>query len=237
MKVKITIKSFWGSVLFEAEKEDYTLKNALQGAVLQGAVLQDADLQGADLRGAVLQGADLQGAVLQGAVLQDADLRGAVLQGADLRGADLRGADLRGAVLQGADLRGADLRGAKNIPQSWINECSRDILYVMSHLKKEVPFLREKLVKGEVNGQDYFGNCACLLGTLANADGGLDKVCTSLPFYDKGTHNPGENFFLNIRPGDTPEKSWFAKHAVDLCDLVLNEGKKKVVKKITKKEK
>jgi hypothetical protein len=137
MKTKIQIKSIWGSVLFEFEKEDNSIKKTLEeavinradlrGAYLRGAYLQRADLQGAylrgaylrgaylqraDLQGAYLRGADLQRADLQGADLQGADLQGADLQGADLQGADLRGAYLRGADLQGADLRGADLQGA-----------------------------------------------------------------------------------------------------------------------------
>ena len=128
MKIKLQIKNrYTGSILFEYEKENNTLKDTvveavskkadlrgadLQGAYLQGAYLQGADLRGADLQGADLQGADLQGAYLQGADLRGADLRGAYLQGADLRGADLQGADLRGADLQGAYLQGADLRGA-----------------------------------------------------------------------------------------------------------------------------
>jgi len=58
-KVKIQIKSYMGSILFEAEKEEYTVKKALRDAVLSGAVLSDADLSGADLRDAVLSGADL----------------------------------------------------------------------------------------------------------------------------------------------------------------------------------
>ena len=97
MKLKIQIKNCWtGSVLFEYEKEDNTVKDTLIKAVKNGADLGGADLGGADLRGA--------------------DLGGAYLRGANLRGANLRGADLRGANLRGADLRGADLRGAKNIP-------------------------------------------------------------------------------------------------------------------------
>ena len=74
MKSKIQIKSIWGSLLFEFEKEDNTLKDTLIEAIKQGADLQGADLRGADLRGA--------------------DLRGANLWGADLRGANLRGANL-----------------------------------------------------------------------------------------------------------------------------------------------
>ena len=119
---KIQIKhKILGSVLFEYEKEENTIKDTLQAAVKAGADLRDADLGGADLRRADLRGADLRDADLGGADLRDADLRDADLGGADLRRADLRGADLRradlgGADLRGADLGGADLGGAKNIP-------------------------------------------------------------------------------------------------------------------------
>ena len=104
--IKIQIKSRWGSVLFEYEKENNTIKDTLIEAVKKCADLRGADLSGADLRGADLSGADLR----------DADLSDAYLRGADLSGADLRGAYLRGADLSGADLRGAYLRGAKEIP-------------------------------------------------------------------------------------------------------------------------
>ena len=78
MKTKIQIKSYMGSILFELETENNSIKKTLSGAVLSGA----------DLSGAVLSGADLSGAVLRGAVLRDADLSGAVLSGADLSDAD-----------------------------------------------------------------------------------------------------------------------------------------------------
>ena len=100
-KVKIQIKSYMGSVLFEAEKENYTIKKALSDAVLRGA----------DLRGAVLSGADLSDAVLRGAILRGADLSDAILRGADLSGADLRDADLRGADLSDADFYQAKFYG------------------------------------------------------------------------------------------------------------------------------
>ena len=107
MKTKIQIKHRWlGTILFEYEKEDNTIKDTLVEAVKQNACLSDAYLRGAYLSGAYLRGADLRGA----------DLGGADLRGADLRGADLSGAYLRGAYLSGAYLRGADLRGAKEIP-------------------------------------------------------------------------------------------------------------------------
>ena len=131
--IKIQIKSrYFGSVLFECEKESNTIKDTLieavnkganlkgadltgadlKGAYLKGADLTGADLTGADLKGAYLKGADLKGAYLKGAYLKGADLTGAYLKGADLTGADLTGADLKGADLKGAYLKGADLTGA-----------------------------------------------------------------------------------------------------------------------------
>ena len=126
MKTKIQIKTTLGSLLFEFEKEDNSVKDTLieavkrganlRGANLVGANLGDADLGGANLGGANLRGANLRGANLRGADLRGANLRGANLRGANLRGADLVGADLRGANLVGANLGDADLGDAKNVP-------------------------------------------------------------------------------------------------------------------------
>ena len=72
-KVKFEIKNKWtGSVLFEYEKEDNTLKKTVEKAVKEGANLEGADLEGAYLRGANLEGADLEGAYLEGADLEGA---------------------------------------------------------------------------------------------------------------------------------------------------------------------
>ena len=112
-KVKFEIKNRWtGSILFEYEKEDNTLKKTVEEAVREGANLEGADLGGADLEGAYLGGANLEGAYLGGANLRGANLRGANLRGANLEGAYLREAYLREAYLREAYLEGADLRGA-----------------------------------------------------------------------------------------------------------------------------
>ena len=111
-KIKLQIKNRWtGSLIFEYEKEDNTIKDTVLEAIKSGANLSGANLSDADLRGAYLRDADLRGAYLSGA-----DLRGANLSDADLRGAYLSGAYLRGADLSDADLSGADLRGAKDTP-------------------------------------------------------------------------------------------------------------------------
>ena len=79
-KVKFEIKNRWtGSVIFEYEKENNTLKDTVEkavegGANLRRAYLEGADLRRADLRGAYLEGADLGGAYLEGAYLEGAYL-------------------------------------------------------------------------------------------------------------------------------------------------------------------
>lgn len=52
MKTKIQIKSIWGSLLFEFEKENNTLRDTLVEVNLRGVNLRGADLYGANLYGA-----------------------------------------------------------------------------------------------------------------------------------------------------------------------------------------
>jgi uncharacterized protein YjbI with pentapeptide repeats len=49
MKLNIQIKTIFGKVLFELEKEDNSIKKTLIEAVKRGADLRGADLRGADL--------------------------------------------------------------------------------------------------------------------------------------------------------------------------------------------
>ena len=115
--IKIQIKSIWGTILFEYEKENNTMKDTLieairQYANLSDAYLSDANLSGANLSGANLSGAYLRGANLSGANLSDANLSDAYLSDANLSGANLSGANLSGAYLRGANLRDANLSDA-----------------------------------------------------------------------------------------------------------------------------
>ena len=57
MKTKIQIKSIFGSLLFELECENNSIKNTVIEAVKIGANLSGANLSGADLIGAYLSGA------------------------------------------------------------------------------------------------------------------------------------------------------------------------------------
>jgi len=229
--VKATIKILnWvsGSVLYESDKAT-TIKEALVEANLYGADLRGANLHGANLYRADLHGANLHGADLHGSDLREANLHRANLYGADLREANLYGADLRGANLHRANLYGANLYGADlaKLPTTYINSCSRDMLFIFQCLKSELPGLRKALVEGRVDGTQYEGDCACLIGTLGNLDGGVKKVCEAIPYYDKGTHNPGEAWFLNIHKGDTAKNNQFSAHAVKLIDSILKPKKDK----------
>ena len=81
-KIKIQIKSVFGDVLFEYEKENNTVKDTVEEAVRQKVNLNGANLYRANLDGANLDWASLNGANLDRANLNEASLNGANLDGA-----------------------------------------------------------------------------------------------------------------------------------------------------------
>ena len=93
MKTKIEIKSIFGNLLFEFEKENNSVKDTLLEAIKSDANLRYANLRYANLRYANLRYANLSDANLSDADLSDADLSDANLSGANLRYANLSGAN------------------------------------------------------------------------------------------------------------------------------------------------
>jgi hypothetical protein len=202
---------FTAKVLFECEAE--SLKLAVEIAVskranLSGAYLSDANLARANLRNASLNNANLSGADLSGADLSGADLRSANLRNANLSGANLSGADFNGANLSDASLNDADL-----------SEIKADYLAVLSVAKHEVTELYKALLSGRIDGSTYTGECACLVGTIANIRH-EDHKSLGINLRPDSSR-PAEIWFLNIRKGDTPEnnavsaivKDWTTKFA------------------------
>ena len=157
--------------------------------------------------------ADLRGANLRGANLIDADLRGANLRDADLRDADLRGADLIDADLRDANLRDADLRSFKSCLWMTLTENPREAAGVAKALKE-----------GRVNGSTYSGDCACLVGTIANVRG------VDVDTLKRNLQNPSEKWFMMISEGDKPTDDTgggcAAKIALEWVEewLALNEA-------------
>ena len=219
--MKFEIKNrLTGAVKFTAEIEceevastSVKLGLAARLAVKAGAYLARADLARADLAGAYLARANLAGAYLAGAYLARADmaradlaranLAGAYLARADLADAYLARAYLAGAYLAGADLARAnlaraDLAGAKGLSDDQLRPFRADLWMTLTMLRAEVPALVMALREGRVDGSQYEGACACLVGTLANAG--------SYTYRDveHNANNPAERWFAMIRKGDKP---------------------------------
>ena len=202
------IKHINGSVLFECEVPEESSGMAeryvLEKANLRGADLSGANLSDANLRGANLSDANLRGANLRGANLSDADLRYADLSGANLSDANLRGANLSDANLRGADLSDADLMQFK-----------ADFFEILIHAANEVAGLRDALVNGNVDGSTYTGPCACLVGTIANV---RQSAYTDMQGIKPDSRRPAEQWFMNIRKGDTPETNQVSKITLEWVD-------------------
>ena len=113
---KIQIKSLSGSVIFEHEAENNTVKLTVEEAVKNNVILANANLAGAELDGANLYRAELIGTVLVGADLTGANLSCANLTGANLSCANLSGANLYNTNLERVILDMSYLVGAKKHP-------------------------------------------------------------------------------------------------------------------------
>lgn len=106
------------------------------------------------------------------------------------------------AVSRKTDLRGADLRGADLSP------IRDDFFSILNATPAEVAGLRAALMAGRIDGSSYEGDCACLVGTIANI-----RHCRydAIPGLAPDSSRPAERFFLAIRRGRTPANSQFAK--------------------------
>lgn len=98
-----------------------------------------------------------------------------------------------------------------------INPFKRDLFTVLDAAPDEVAGLRQKLVDGEVDGTCYVGECACLLGTIANVRGCKIKDIGIIP----DVNRPIEGYFLYIEPGDTPDKNSRVRNVIKWIDQWL----------------
>ena len=119
--------------------------------------------------------------------------------------------NLSGSNLSGSDLSGSDLQPIRD-----------DIWAVLSSAPAEVEGLRLALIEGRVNGSTYTGECACLVGTIANVRGcGIEK----LPLLRQNSRRPAERFFLGIAKGDTPSNNPVSKMVLEWVDQWLENMK------------
>ena len=139
----------------------------------------------------------------------------AVSQRASLSGSNLRGSNLSGCDLSGSDLRGCDLSAAKNLTAEQLVQIRDDLWAVLSAAPREVDGLRKALAEGRVDGSTYSGECACLVGTIANVRG-----CSEfdLGILKPNASRPIECWFMGINKGDTPDTNVCAKWALAWCD-------------------
>ena len=149
-----------------------------------------------------------------GAVLFECDAPEGLESGLHLRhaleiavraGVNLRDSNLRGSDLSGSDLSGSDLDAFK-----------ADIFDILLRAPKEVAAVRSALAEGRVNGSMYIGACSCLVGTIASARG--VGYCELGGGIDPDSSRPAEQWFMQIKEGDTAESSSVVRLTVEWVD-------------------
>lgn len=118
-------------------------------------------------------------------------------------------------VKNGAKLKDANLKGQKE-----------DFFKVLDSAPHEVAGLRQSMIEGKIDGSTYSGECACLVGTIANV-----RKCdvNLLEGLAKDISRPAERWFLMFRPGHTPKNHGGMKVTLKWLDEWV-EKQKGVVK-------
>ena len=124
-----------------------------------------------------------------------------------------------GVNLDGANLVRANLDGAK------LDYYKNDLIASILKLPDEIPFLREAMINGKIDGTSYSGECACLAGTFAKALKIDEHSLNSGDELENGfvamADSPRERWFWNIKEGHTPENSNVSKITLEWIDEAL----------------
>ena len=76
------------------------------------------------------------------------------------------------------------------------------------------------MLAGKVDGSCYQGECACLLGTIANIRHcDYDAIGNGI---SPDSSRPAEQWFMSIKKGDTPETNNISKITVEWIDEFVN---------------
>lgn len=145
-------------------------------------------------------------------------LAGLALRGCDLTAADFTAAHFTGANVEDTSdgmLTGTDTLADASLRNTDFGAVREDLWAVLSLAPQEVPAVRAALVEGRVDGGTYYGECACLIGTIAAARG-CDVY--SLESLRPTPSRAIEHFFLRINRGDTPQTNSLAKLVVQWID-------------------
>ena len=125
---------------------------------------------------------------------------------------------LEKAVASGSNLRGSNLSGS-DLSRSDLRDIKTDFFEVLLRASTEVAGLRVALVSGKVDGSTYEGECACLVGSIANV---RQANYRDLPNELKpNAGRPAERWFLGIKKGDTPETNQISRITVEWLDYFV----------------
>ena len=113
---------------------------------------------------------------------------------------------VRFALKAKANLSWANLSEA-NLSWANLDRIKKDFFAVLAAAPLEVSGLMAALEQGRIDGSCYEGECACLIGTIANVRGCEWNDTGVIP--DSG--RPAERWFMALRPGNTPSNHPVAK--------------------------
>ena len=141
--------------------------------------------------------------------------------------ADLSRADLSRANLSDADLFRANLSDT-NLSDVARESFRQDFIAEVMKVADDLETLRQTIMDGKINGSMYADDengCSCLCGTIARIhnvkERGEDIPVNGFSFR-ASSNSPREKWFSMIMPGQTPNKNFAAKAAVEWIDQAIS---------------
>jgi uncharacterized protein YjbI with pentapeptide repeats len=162
------------------------------------ADLSNMDLSDLDLSYMNLSYANLNSTSLNNSKLNYADLNNAKLSNANLSKANLSYAILSNTKLSYSYLNNTNLSNT-DLSKANLYEIKEDLFKVLDNAKPEVLGLYKALIEGRIEGAIYKGECACLIGTIAN----IRKVDVST--LKRNPYSLIECWSIGIKIGDIPK--------------------------------
>jgi uncharacterized protein YjbI with pentapeptide repeats len=182
------------------------------GSRFVGSSFVGSRFVGSRFDGSSFVGSRFVGSRFDGSSFDGSSFVGSSFDGSSFVGSRFVGSRFVGSRFVGSRFVGSSFDGSTDNPGHPFYGIRLDVWAILDAAPGEVAALREKMLAGEIDGSVYQGECACLCGTIANAQG---VPYTDLEGITPDAERPAERWFGPIRRGDKPTDNLDADDITD----------------------
>ena len=179
---------------------DFTGWKCPEGSRFVCSRFDGSSFDGSRFDGSSFDGSRFVGSSFVGSSFVGSSFDGSRFVGSSFDGSSFVGSSFVGSSFDGSRFVGSSFDGSSFVGSSFDGEgdAKQDFLSIISDARDEIAGLIAALRDGRINGSVYSGDCACLVGTIANLRG------VDVRTLHCDSSRPAEKWFLMISEGDRP---------------------------------